>query len=100
MPMKTARTAVPVFKAHVAALVAMTLAVVFLIVTYMRVELVALRSLALLGFLVLNSLSNLLGGLALKRIGHSPWLGLTGFAMGLVPLILYLMLPVRFPAED
>lgn len=78
----------------------MTVAVMFLTLTYMRMELAALRGPALAAFLAIYSLSNLLGGLALKRIGHSPWLGLTGFAMGLVPLILYLALPERRQAED
>lgn len=98
--MRSSRTSAPVFRAHVAGLVAMALAVLGLTFTYMWLELAVLRGPALVAFLALNSLSNLLGGLALKRIGHSPWLGLTGYAMGLLPLVLYLALPEKRPVEN
>jgi len=98
--MRSPRTSAPVFKAHVVALVAMVAAVLGLTLTVMWVELAALRGPALVSFLALNSLYNLLGGLALKRIGHSPWLGLTGYVMGLLPMVLYLALPEKRPAQD
>jgi len=89
------RTSAGLFKAHVAALVVVTVLVFPLTFTYMWLELAHWRPVVMAFFICSFCVSNFLGGLALKRIGYSPWLGLTGFAMGLVPLILYLALPER-----
>jgi hypothetical protein len=83
------------FIAHVVALVVMAILVGLLTYTYMKIELAHLRPLVLGGYITSLCVSNLLGGLAIKRIRYSPWLGLTGFAVGLIPLILYLSLPEK-----
>ena len=69
--------------------------VVLLTFTYMSAEKFQFRSIAMTAVLLDACLANLLGGLAIKRKGHSPWWGLTGFLMGLIPFILYLVLPDR-----
>jgi len=98
--MPASRASLGLYKAHVAALVLITLLVTLLTFTYMMLELAYLRSLVMSLFIVSICLSNLLAGLALRKIGYSPRLGLTGFVMGLVPLILYLALPEKRGASS
>ena len=93
--MTSSRLKQPIFIAHLFTLGATIPLVLFLTFTYMYSGLFHLRPLAMTCFLLDACLSNLLGGLAIKRIGHSPWLGMTGFIMGFIPLILFLVLPDR-----
>ena len=98
--MATKSFTAPILIAHIVALAVMTLFVLFLTVTYMYLEFAHLRPLAMGLFAVFFCISNLLGGLALKRIGYSPWLGLTGFFMGMIPLILYIALPNKVSSSS
>jgi hypothetical protein len=83
----------PFIIAHILALVLMIPLVIFLTLTYSLLELSAFRTAAMIAFVTVFILSNLLAGLAFRRIGQSPWLALPGFIMGLIPLILYAVLP-------
>ena len=83
----------PLIIAHIAALVLMIPLIILLTLTYSFRELSHFRAMAMITFVALFALSNLMAGLALRRIGQSPWLALSGFVMGLIPLILYAVLP-------
>ena len=83
------------FIAHVAVLIVVILLIILLSYAYMVFEAGYIRSLILWVFFLVVCVSNLLGGLAIKRIGYSSWLGLTGFVVIFIPLILYLSLPQK-----
>jgi MFS family permease len=91
--MKPSRYSNPFFIGHVAILVLDVPFILFLTATFMFHEWVHFRPLAMGLFLVGYLLSTVLIGVAFRRIGRSPLFALTAFVMGLIPLILYCVLP-------
>jgi len=91
--MKTSKFQNPFILAHIAALVLAVPLTVLLALTYAFTQFMPYRVVIWIIYIVLFVLSNLFAALALKRIGQSPFLALTGFLMGLFPLIIYAVLP-------
>jgi len=83
----------PLFIWHIVGLVITVALTIVLTLTYMFREFAPYQLAAMIIFIVGFSTSNLIAGLAIKRLGHSPWLALSGFIVGLIPLILYIALP-------
>ena len=74
-------------------LVALQFLLVFpLTFTFMYRELAWIQTYLLILFVALTCLSAFFSGLALKRLGHSPWLGAIGLWISFVPIILYAIL--------
>lgn len=85
----------PLFIWHIVGLVITVALTIVLTLTYMFREFAPYQSAVMIIFVVAFSISNLIAGLAIKKLGHSPWLALSGFVMGIIPLILYIALPYK-----
>jgi hypothetical protein len=91
--MTTSKYKQPFFIAHLAGLVITLFLTIGLTFVYMFGELAPYKGMAMAIFFLGFALTNLMAGLALRRIGQPPWFALSGFLMGLIPLILYIALP-------
>ena len=94
-PRNNSRSKAPVFVANIIVLIVILFLIFLLTYTYMSSEMANFRSLVVCILIAVVCLSNFLGGLAIKQIDYSPWLGLTGFVMVFLPLIIYLALPEK-----
>ncbi|WP_243385031.1 hypothetical protein [Geothrix alkalitolerans] len=83
----------PFFIAHLVGLVVTLFLTFGLTFVYMFGELAPYKGIAMAIFSLGFALTNLMAALALRRIGQSPRFALSGFLMGLIPLILYIVLP-------
>lgn len=83
----------PYFFAHLIGLIIIVFSSISLTFVYLFVEMALYKSVVMTIFVLSIVLTNIMAALAFRRIGHSPWLALTGFLIGLVPLILYIALP-------
>ena len=93
--MNPSRFCRPRFLLSVAVLVLFLSAVMLLAMTYGFREYWAYRAVAWTAFSVFTTGYLVACGLALRDLGHSAWLAASGLVMGLIPLILYAVLPDR-----
>jgi len=91
--MKSSKYANSFFKAHIAGLLLTLPLTIWLTFTYMFKELAGYKAVSLVMFLLIYIATMVSIGLAFKKIKQNPLFALTGLAMGLIPLILYMVLP-------
>lgn len=83
----------PLIIAHIVCLV-LSIPIIFgLTATYAMQELSSYQAVAMTIFVIFYLFTNVLAGLAFRRIGQSPYWAFTALVMGLIPLILYAVLP-------
>jgi len=91
--MKPNRFKNPLILAHITGFVLSVPLIVFLTLTYAMSQLSPYRAIAMAAFVLLYVVTNVLAGLAFRRIGQSPLFAFTALIMGLIPIILYAVLP-------
>jgi cyanate permease len=97
--MKLNRFKNPLILAHIAGLVLSLPLTVFLALTYAYRELAHYQSITMAVFILLYLVTNIFAALAFRKIGQSPLFAFTALVMGLIPLILYAVLPDKSPAS-
>lgn len=98
--MSTNRFCRPLFLLMITVLVLSLPATLLLAMTYGFKEYGAYRPVAWSAFSVFTSGYLVVSGMAIKQLGHSAWLAATGLVMGLIPPILYAVLPDRSPGKE
>ncbi len=91
--MKPSRFKNPLILAHIGGLVISVPLTVCLALTYAYRELAHYQSITMAVFILVYLVTNIFAALAFRKIGQSPFFAFTALVMGLIPLVLYAVLP-------
>lgn len=90
----------PLFLLMITVLVLSAPANLLLAMTYGFKEYGVYRPVAWSAFSIFMSGYLVVSGMAIRQLGHSAWLAATGLVMGLIPPILYAVLPDRSSSPE